>query len=632
MSSTGAEDSGDTPTLERILSCIDVSPQTFFQPSASLQAASLVAAKRMIDPIVNQYSVFRELALKGMDVEQVWEQVKVVADNVAALVDQQKDVRGVEKSNGLQNADFLEESSEDARMVEEAATDSENVSNESEDVLEDESDDGNETADGQEEEDGSEEDEEDDEENNDEDLDYDEFPENPEADAESGEEIDTSAETSKPLKKDVHGLNDEFFSIDDFNRLTEQQDAAGSDIGDDEIDFYAGICFFLGSRQLLILDPDEQASDSDDKHAGVIKYADFYRPPENSAAPSRKRKRVGFDKAYSLAIEDEVDDEARAVRFQKDLFANADTPAESEQPDISTYAKRRAVIKAQVEQLEKENIAEKEWMYIGEASSRDRPKNSLLEVAEEIDVERSAKPVPIVTEERTQSLEEIIKQRIMANNFDDVKRKLPPALLQKSREIEEDPDMQEPGAKPTRSLAEIYEQEHLRRIDPTNNPTPLSLSVQKHHAEIDSLWRDLSHQLDTLTSWRFIPAPENTEERVISNIPAVDMEDARPEAEAGATMLAPQEVYRPRAEKGEVIVGGVPIAKGEMSREEKARARKRQGRQRVRMKKPVVQGEKKDVVDTLKRGGVKIISNGKGRRVRGPNAFREYRKRGTGIS
>ena len=270
-------------------------------------------------------------------------------------------------------------------------------------------------------------------------------------------------------------------------------------------------------------------------------------------------------------------------------------------------------------------------MYIGEASSRDRPKNSLLEVAEEIDVERSAKPVPIVTEERTSSLEELIKQRIIANNFDDVKRKLPPALLQKSREVDE--DMQEAGAKPNKSLAEIYEQEHLRRIDPKNNPTPLSVSVQKQHAEIDALWKDLNHQLDTLTSWRFIPAPENTEERVVANVPAVEMEDARPEAEAGATMLAPQEVYRPKAEKGEVIVGGVPIAKGEMSREDKARARKRLGKKRETTKKPVVQGQKKDVVDTLKRGGVKIISSGQGKRVRGPNAFKGHTSgRASGIS
>ena len=114
-----------------------------------------------------------------------------------------------------------------------------------------------------------------------------------------------------------------------------------------------------------------------------------------------------------------------------------------------------------------------------------------------------------------------------------------------------------------------------------------------------------------MTSWRFIPAPEVVNEHVVTNIPAVDMEDARPEAEGGATMLAPQEVYRPEAKKGEVVVGGIPIARVEMSREEKARTRKREGKKRD--KPPHVEGGNKDVVDTLKKGGVKIISHGRGR-------------------
>jgi U3 small nucleolar RNA-associated protein MPP10 len=318
--------------------------------------------------------------------------------------------------------------------------------------------------------------------------------------------------------------------------------------------------------------------------------------------------------------EDELDDEARTTRFQKDLFADIAEPSDSTQPNLSTHAKRQVAIRAEVDKLEQENITGKQWMYVGEASSRDRPKNSLLELAEQLDVERSTKPVPIVTEDRTRSLEEIIKQRIVDNLFDDVIRKLPPSITQKSRPLD-DPDMQEPGAKPTRGLAEIYEQEHLRRIDPTNNPTPLAMSLQKQHAEIDELWKSLSHQLDSLTSWRFIPAPEVGDERVVANIPAVEMEDARPEAEAGATMLAPQEVYRPEAKKGEVVVGGLPVARVEMTREEKARERKREGQRREKKILPPVEGGKRDVIDTLKRGGVKIISHGQGR-GRGRGSFR----------
>jgi len=229
-----AEESADTASLERILSSIDVSPQTFLQSSTSLQAASLVAAKRILDPIVSGYSVFREVSLKGLDVEQVWEQVRLVGDRVAALVEKQKDLPSSEKNNGLYHGDAVDS---DEESTEEGDADaSENMlTDESEDEIEEEFEDNSEISKEEEE------DVDDGEEDEDTSLDIDdEFPENLAADAESDEDLDMPANTSKPFKKDVHGLNDKFFSIDDFNRMTEQQDAAGSDIGDDEIDYLAG--------------------------------------------------------------------------------------------------------------------------------------------------------------------------------------------------------------------------------------------------------------------------------------------------------------------------------------------------------------------------------------------------------
>ena len=357
---------------------------------------------------------------------------------------------------------------------------------------------------------------------------------------------------------------------------------------------------------MLTLDPDGQGSDDEDDQPDDIKYEDFFLPPPYSTS-SKKRKREPIEDIEFRSDEEEFNDEARASRFKMDLFNEAATTSDPQSSNLSKYAQRQAAIRAQVEHLEQENIAKKEWMYIGEATAKDRPKNSLLELSEELEVERSAKPVPAVTEERTRSLEEIIKQRIIDDNFDDVVRKLPPSLSLKSQAYEDDPDMQEPGSKPTRGLAEIYEQEHLRRIDPANNPTPLALSVQKQHAEIDELWKSLSHQLDSLTSWRFIPAPEIVE-RVVTNIPTIDMEDARPDGELSTTMLAPQEVYKPEPKKGEIVVGGLPVARVEMSREQKVKARKRQGKNREKKKLPAPEGSKKDIINTLKKGGVKIIS------------------------
>jgi U3 small nucleolar RNA-associated protein MPP10 len=87
------------------------------------------------------------------------------------------------------------------------------------------------------------------EEEEEEDPEADEFPTNlEEGDASSTSETEPSANTTaKPFKKDIHGLNDQFFSIDDFNRLTESQDHLPSinDDNDDEnaddIDYFGGI-------------------------------------------------------------------------------------------------------------------------------------------------------------------------------------------------------------------------------------------------------------------------------------------------------------------------------------------------------------------------------------------------------
>ena len=48
---------------------------------------------------------------------------------------------------------------------------------------------------------------------------------------------------------------------------------------------------------------------------------------------------------------------------------------------------------------------------MGEASSRARPENSLLE--QDLDFEHAGKVVPTVTEESVASLEELIKRRIL---------------------------------------------------------------------------------------------------------------------------------------------------------------------------------------------------------------------------
>jgi U3 small nucleolar RNA-associated protein MPP10 len=88
-------------------------------------------------------------------------------------------------------------------------------------------------------------------------------------------------------------------------------------------------------------------------------------------------------------------------------------------------------------------------------------------------------------------------------------------------------------------------------------------------------------------------------------------------------MLAPQEVYRPGDEKNKsevVTKSGMPVARDEMSREEKA-SRRRRAKERSKkegLNKPRTdkenkvekkggKQEKKQVISDLKKGGVQVI-------------------------
>lgn len=78
---------------------------------------------------------------------------------------------------------------------------------------------------------------------------------------------------------------------------------------------------------------------------------------------------------------------------------------------LSTHAKRLAALSAQIASLEQENVGTKPWALAGEAGSRSRPINAILE--EDLEFESVGKQVPVVTEEKVKGLEEMIKKRIL---------------------------------------------------------------------------------------------------------------------------------------------------------------------------------------------------------------------------
>ncbi|KAL1600168.1 U3 snoRNP protein [Nothophoma quercina] len=656
------------------------SPVAFLQPTAQLNAAFLAAAKRYLDPVAAGISEsqtqrqhdarkkrkrggdydrdMRVLSLKkvhldGFGVGQVFEQTRKIVEAATeeielSLPDPDDDavaVDGEDEEGDL--SDPEEQYHTDSDLGEEGQDfEVEGIDDDEDAVPSDE-----EASDGE------------------------------DVEMEDGEEeifSDEEGEDDEPAAEyvpDPNGLNDGFFSIDDFNKQSEfleQQDTRGeaADSDDDEVDWTAdpmaggaGKSGFEGDESgdesdeggptFGNVDLNAPEGDSDDDaefdegdldgmedgmNANNVMYADFFAPPAQKAGKNKKKR--GRPNPHNFpaktAADEEQDENAdmekAMARVHRDLFED-DDDAESEAAlsDVdpsdpksrkSTHERRQAKLQEEIRKLEAANVAKRQWQLSGEARAADRPVNSLLE--ENLEFERAGKPVHVVTAELSEDIEALIKRRILAGEFDEVHRRRPDDLATgpvRRGKFELD------DSKAKQGLAEIYEEEHLRLNDP-NFVDARDEKLKKEHAEITSLWKTLSAKLDSLSSSHFKPKPAAPNLEIRVDAPAIEMEDARPTAGndvAAASMLAPQEVYKPGDEdnKTEIVTkSGLPLSREELSREEKAsrRRREKERSKKAGLNKPRKteeekkakkgrdgRADKKGLVSELKKGGVQVI-------------------------
>ncbi|EON62899.1 hypothetical protein W97_02124 [Coniosporium apollinis CBS 100218] len=698
------------PATSALLTTLSTTPHAFLQPPSTLHISALALAKRFLDPLAAGVSDaqtqrqrearkrkrgadgdevplrLRKVHLEGFGFEQVWEQARRVLDASRgeverALPEIEDGLVNGELEGPLMNGHAGDDGYEDVKMVrfdedgfevsgseEEDNDDDVSLGEEGVDWEYDGEDvSGDEHVDGLEDENGE-----------------------PAADGENfaddadelAEDEPFDEEPAEEYKPDTFGLNDGFFSIDDFNRQSEfleQQDARGDpDDGaasdEEDIDWDAdplsagpgGSRAPTKDKDVDVEDEDEEdgptfgnvdlnapegASDDDmdddeleagemDDMGGLtntnnIMYADFFAPPARKASKNKKKRGrpnphnfpdAANGVAATNAEEAEDDMERTMSRVQRDLFEDED-PAESEdelenldpsdpRSRRSNHERRQAALATEIRRLEAANVAKREWVLAGEARAADRPVNSLLE--QDLEFERAGKPVPVITQEVSNDIEALIKRRILAREFDEVRKRRPDEVLAASTrrgrfELDD--------TKASKGLAEEYEEEHLKRTDP-NYVDIKDEKLRKEHKEIEALWKDVCAKLDSLSSWHYRPKPAAASLEIRTDAPTISMEDARPSAGGdigAASQLAPQEVYRPGEEKekgnAEVVTkAGLPVAREEMSREQKLRRRRRE-KERIR-KAGENDGEKvenkkaaeqKNVVGDLKRGGVRVI-------------------------
>ncbi|CAI5495537.1 unnamed protein product [Closterium sp. Naga37s-1] len=184
----------------------------------------------------------------------------------------------------------------------------------------------------------------------------------------------------------------------------------------------------------------------------------------------------------------------------------------------SLYEIRLERLRKRMRQLEAENlhVEARHWTMRGEVTAGSRPKNSAL--AADLDFEHAARPAPVITEEVTQTIEEIIKKRILNQQFDDVERKAKPvATPVKGRlELDDNPSAQ--------GLAEIYEAQFLKAAGQA--PEGMSATEQIKY-EAARMFKHLCTKLDALSHFHFAPKPIMDDIDVTANVPAIAMEEVR---------------------------------------------------------------------------------------------------------
>ncbi|KAL2743592.1 U3 small nucleolar ribonucleoprotein MPP10 isoform X1 [Vespula maculifrons] len=288
-------------------------------------------------------------------------------------------------------------------------------------------------------------------------------------------------------------------------------------------------------------------------------------------------KRVKFnltnDSDETDSLENKVDDKQKNLEIKSSLEA------------------RQERLQLRIRELEEEALAEKPWQLKGEVNAALRPPNSLLEEHVEFDV--TSRPAPIITEQTTLKLEDLIKQRIKDKAWDDVEKKFKPVetpLEYKKKLILNQEKSKE-------SLSQIYENEYLKQKQ-ASNPEAKEVEEEepKAHVEIREMMHSLFSKLDALSNFHYTPKAVRIQDltfrsvlckaqpeiKIISNVPAINMEEVAPIATSDATLLAPEEVReKPRGD----VMGKSERTVTDMKRDRRRKKLRQRERQKNRERK-----------------------------------------------
>ncbi|XP_012277221.1 U3 small nucleolar ribonucleoprotein protein MPP10 [Orussus abietinus] len=418
------------------------------------------------------------------------------------------------------------------------------------------------------------------------------------------EKVETTR-VNKKRKQKSSIVDDKFFKLQELDEYLKKEDrkelhtkAESTDESDDEsVDYFNDFS-------------EEEQKEAED--ARLVKYASFFDSPErdvanvennieNSINEDDDKMQLGSDISEDDAFSEKNTEvgttQTKRVKFSLTNASDDSDSAEENKNENeentnlvskSSLEARQDRLKKKIKELEEEALTEKPWQLKGEVNAVSRPYNSLLQEYVEFDV--ATRPPPLITEQTTVRLEDIIKQRIKDKAWDDVEKKFKPieTPLEYKKKLVMDQE------KSKRSLAQIYEEEYLKQkqaLDPEHEEK--EEEEPKAHTEIREKMKTLFAQLDALSNYHFTPKMAKPDVKIVSNIPAINMEEVAPVATSDMTLLAPEEIKdKPR---------GDIIGKSERTDADKKRERRQKKlKQRKHYKAKEERKETDDIKPSLK--------------------------------
>ncbi|KAI3377584.1 hypothetical protein L3Q82_008749 [Scortum barcoo] len=343
---------------------------------------------------------------------------------------------------------------------------------------------------------------------------------------------------------------------------------------------------------------EEEMDDEEDDYDGEEEGDD---DDEEKSQSKASHKKVTFN------LSGDEDSEGEDV---EDIFGGK-TPSSAKSESKSSFEKRQEKMSEKIKELENAALGEKPWQLSGEVTAQTRPENSMLE--EDVEFEQTSRMAPSITEETTLQLEDIIKQRIKDQAFDDVVRKEKP---------------KEEVFEYKKRLTLDHEKSKQRKDRGGGESCPCRNSKTYGHTLPDL-------KLDALSNFHFTPKPPVPEVKVVSNLPSITMEEVAPVSVSDGTLLLAPEEIKAKNKAGD-IQGDTEKTSTDKKRERRhkktvKRLKIKEKEKRQKLKEALATGENKklskaEVAENLKKltkGGKATIlkDEGKDKALRSSQAF-----------